>query len=181
MLNPLCLYLSPLALFIILFYSYTKRFTYLTHLFLGLSLGLAPIGGWIGVKGSLEILPLVISSGVILWVAGFDIIYACQDLDFDRRSGLYSIPQSFGLKRGLFISFLLHMCAVIIFMGVLPLGGLGIFYGISVVMVLGLFIYEHLLVSPFDLRRVNQAFFYVNSSISLLLMCGCILDLFLEI
>ena len=176
-LNPLTLALSPVALAVILIYSYTKRFTSLSHLFLGLALGMAPMGGWVAVTGGLDIPPLYLSAAVLLWVAGFDIIYACQDVAFDRTVGLHSVPRKWGVKRALVLSSLLHVGMVIL------LGMAFSFFPLSAVSWLGLgvvaaaLVYEHRLVSPEDLSRVNAAFFTVNGVISVALLLFIGLDL----
>jgi 4-hydroxybenzoate polyprenyltransferase len=169
MLNPLAFYLSPLALFVVLGYSYTKRFTSLSHLFLGLSLGIAPVGGWIAVRGSLEVAPLYLAAAVLFWVAGFDIIYACQDVTFDRSAGLYSLPARLGIPLSLKVAAGFH---------VLMAGFLATAFWtlkLSALSWAGLFlvglglVYEHSLVAPTDLSRVNAAFFTVNGIISVIL------------
>jgi 4-hydroxybenzoate polyprenyltransferase len=169
MLNPLAFHLSPLALAIVFLYSYTKRFTSLSHLVLGLALGVAPVGAWIAVRGQLEGTPLLLSAAVLFWVAGFDIIYACQDLHFDRSVGLYSLPARFGVKPALRISAVLHLLMVLTLaylfrefkLEALSWAGLGI-----VAMAL---LYEHTLVTSEDLSRVNSAFFTINGFVSIIL------------
>jgi len=170
MLNPLALRLSPVALAIILLYSFLKRFTWATHFFLGLSLACAPVGAWIAIRGSVSGIPLVLGLAVVLWVAGFDIVYSCQDLAFDRKEPLYSMPKRFGIPCALWISGFLHACMVILLsllflrmrLGILSLAGLGL--------VTLLLAYEHSLVRPSDMSRVNAAFFTVNGWISVLLL-----------
>jgi 4-hydroxybenzoate polyprenyltransferase len=178
MLNPLALKLSPAALAIICLYSYMKRFTWGTHFFLGLSLSCAPVGAWVAIRGTISAMPLALGLAVILWVAGFDIIYACQDVAVDEREQLHSIPRRFGLSRALWISALLHAGMVILLailflqlgLGWLSLAGLGI--------VAVLLAYEHSLVRPSDLRRVNAAFFTINGWISVLLSVTTGVDIF---
>jgi len=170
MLNPLALRLSPVALAILLLYSFLKRFTWATHFFLGLSLACAPVGAWIAIRGSVSGIPLVLGLAVVLWVAGFDIVYSCQDLAFDRKEPLYSMPKRFGIPCALWISGFLHACMVILLsllflrmrLGILSLAGLGL--------VTLLLAYEHSLVRPSDMSRVNAAFFTVNGWISVLLL-----------
>lgn len=176
-LNPLCFFLSPFILFILLVYSYTKRFTPLSHLVLGLCLGLAPVGGWIAIVGRIDCLPVVLGLGVLLWVAGFDIIYACLDYEFDRRSNLYSIPQKIGLKGGLLISILLHLAAAICFFLIWPMANLGIGYGIAYLITLFFLVYQHWIVRPSDLSRVNISFFIANGIISIVLCSAAIIDI----
>jgi 4-hydroxybenzoate polyprenyltransferase len=179
-LNLLALALSPVALGIIFLYSYTKRFTWGTHLFLGAALACAPIGAWIAVRGELSGPPLLLGLAVALWTAGFDIIYSCQDVDFDRGERLYSIPKRFGIAAALWISGLLHAAVIgllaLLFwdqgLGLLSLAGLGI--------VSALLAYEHSLVRPSDLSRVNTAFFAVNGWISMLLFAVTSIDLILH-
>ncbi len=179
-LNPLALRLSPVALAIIFFYSFTKRFTWLSHVFLGIGLSIAPIGAWIAVRGSLSSTPLLLGLAVVLWVAAFDIIYGCQDIEFDRSAGLYSIPKRFGVRGALWISGALHSVMVVLLaflflregLGVISLAGLGI--------VAVLLAYEHSLVRPSDLTRVNTAFFTVNGWISVLLFVTTGIDILLR-
>ena len=177
MLNRLALLLSVPALGLILSYSYAKRLTTLTHLHLGASLGLAPLGAWIGVRGSISAAPLVLGAAVTLWVAGFDVIYACQDVEFDRRAGLHSWPSRAGIARALRISSGLHVLAVGLFLALPLWARLGLPYLAGVVLAAGLIAYEHHLVRPDDLSRVNQAFFTINGCVSLLLLAAVALDL----
>ncbi len=177
-LNPLCLMLSPVALGIVCFYSYTKRFTAWSHLVLGLSLGIAPAAAWIAVRGSLDPAILLLTAAVMLWTAGFDIIYACQDVDFDRSTGLYSIPNRWGVPRALGISTAMHAVMMI------PLAALALHFHLGWIAALGLaivaalLIYEHSLVKPGDLSRVSPAFFNVNAWISLLFFAFWSADIF---
>lgn len=176
-LNRLSLELSPLALGIIFLYSYTKRFTWLTHLFLGVSLACAPIGAWIALRGEIALPPLILGLAVVLWVAGFDIIYSCQDVDFDRRELLQSIPKRFGVGAALWISAGLHL----VMLGVLGFlfwrEGLGSISFLGLAAVGLLLAYEHSLVHPKDLSRANTAFFTINGWISILLFATTMLDL----
>jgi 4-hydroxybenzoate polyprenyltransferase len=157
-LNTLCLALAPVALAIVLGYSYTKRFTAASQLVLGLSLAVAPVGAWLAIRGRFEAVPLVLALAVVLWVAGFDTIYACQDVDFDRREGLQSIPASVGVPRALFIARALHGLAVLVLLGLYGLAPLHVLYLAGVAAVAALLAYEHTLVRPDDLSRVMQAF-----------------------
>ena len=178
MLNPLALQLSPLALAIVLLYSFMKRFTWGTHFFLGLALGCAPIGAWVAIRGTLTMIPLLLGLAVLLWVAGFDIIYACQDVGFDRTSKLHSIPSRFGIARALWISAALHACMVVLLAGLfvgMKLGALSL-AGLGVVTLL--LAYEHSLVKPSDLSRVNAAFFTINGWISVLLFLTTGIDIY---
>jgi 4-hydroxybenzoate polyprenyltransferase len=176
MLNPLSFWLSFPVLGILFFYSYTKRFTPYSHLVLGLCLGLAPPGAWIALRGDLQVTPVLLGLIVMLWTAGFDIIYACQDVDFDRRKNLFSIPRRFGISAALKISTLLHLCMLLLLGGLIHLAGLGQIATTGILLVAILLWYEHRLVRPDDLSRVNAAFFTVNGFISLLLFLAITLD-----
>jgi len=176
MLNPLCLALSPLALLAILGYSYTKRVTSLAHCALGFGIGIAPIGAWIAVTGRLDATPLLLGAAVMLWIGGFDIIYALQDVDFDTRAGLHSLPRRLGKGRALAVSRWMH-AAMIGLLAMAGLGaGLGGAYFAGVALAGGLIAYEHSIVSPDDLSRVNTAFFTLNGWISVLLFGFVLLD-----
>jgi len=176
-LNRLAFALSPVALAVIMGYSYTKRFTSLSHLWLGISLSIAPIGAWIAIKGRFDWTPMLIGLAVLLWTTGFDIIYACQDLDFDRRHGLYSIPTRFGIRGALWLSSALHVVTVAILIAIAPLTGFGILYLVGVGIVSIILIYEHVIVKPNDLSRVNLAFFTLNGMVSLVLMALSVADI----
>lgn len=178
-LGRLAFILSPFMLIVICFYSYTKRFTSYSHLFLGVALGLAPIGAWIGIRDSLSLIPVVLGLAVVFWVAGFDIIYACQDVEYDQNVGLHSIPQKFGLSRALCISAVFHLITILLLLWIKPLAQLGSFYSLGVLGVTSLLIYEHYLVRPHDLSRVDQAFCMVNAMVSIVLLFGTSLDYFL--
>ncbi|HKZ52363.1 MAG TPA: UbiA-like polyprenyltransferase [Candidatus Acidoferrales bacterium] len=169
-LNPLALKLSPVVLAVLLLYSYTKRFTVLTHWVLGFCLGMAPAGAWIAVRGTLdwEILPLTLA--VLFWVAGFDIIYACQDVEFDRRARLFSLPARIGIGGALMVSRLLHVLMFGLLVWLAQLAELGVLAYGGLAVVAGLLAYEHSLVRADDLSRVNAAFFTVNGYISVLLL-----------
>jgi len=166
-LNHLAFALSPVALLVILGYSYTKRFTNLSHLVLGLALGIAPVGAWIAVTGKLEFAPMILSAAVIFWTAGFDVIYALQDMAFDAKIGLYSIPKAFGPARGLLISRGFHLLTVVLlgFFGAYL--GLGIAYFAGVAFVAALLVHEQRLVKPHDFSKVNVAFFNTNGFVSI--------------
>lgn len=170
-LNPLCFALSPVALAIIFFYSFTKRFTWASHLFLGLALSLAPMGAWLAVTGAADNLrelqiPLFLSLAVLFWLAGFDVIYALQDYDFDRSHGLYSIPVRFGVSRSLKLSGLFHVLTVIFLALVGLSAGLGMIYWTGMIAVSLILTWEHQLVKPDDLSRLNRAFFDFNAYVS---------------
>ena len=180
--NPLCFYLSPVALFIVFGYSYTKRFSWLCHVFLGLGLSLAPIGAYIAVTSHIALLPLLYGFAVITWVAGFDVLYALQDIEFDRKEKLYSIPSRFGLKKALAISSVLHFvcalcilsCSFILYRD----------YGLEYWMMTGaagfifLLIYQHAIISNNRLDRINLAFFTTNGIASIFLATFTILDFY---
>ena len=176
-LNPLAFALSPVALVVIMGYSYTKRFTTFSHLWLGTSLSIAPIGAWIAIKGQFDWTPMLLGLAVLLWTAGFDIIYACQDFDFDRKHRLYSIPTKFGIKPALWISSMLHIVMVAVLLGVALLTDLGGVYLVGVGIVIIILIYEHAIVKPHDLSRVNLAFFTLNGMVSLVLMALSVADM----
>ncbi|MGB9587938.1 MAG: UbiA-like polyprenyltransferase [Armatimonadota bacterium] len=166
-LNPLAFALSPVALAVILGYSYTKRFTALSHLVLGLALGIAPTAAWIAVTGRLEYAPVILSIAVMFWTAGFDIIYSFQDIEFDREQGLFSIPAMLGTSKGLVISRLFHIVTpvmLVLFGIVLRLGTI---YYVGVLVVALLLVYEQTLVRPDDYSKVNAAFFTVNGIVSI--------------
>jgi len=180
MLNPLAFRLSPLALAIVLLYSFAKRFTWFSHLILGLSLAIAPVGGWVAVRGSLNIEPFFLAAAVAFWVGGFDIIYACQDVDFDRKHQLQSIPGRLGIRNALFVSRGFHVIMVaflIATLGVFNLSGISWFGLFLVILGLG---YEHSLVKANDLSRVNAAFFVMNGLISMAFFVFVGVDLWLN-
>ncbi len=176
MLNSTVLLLSPVAAVVILGYSFTKRFTALSHFILGLSLALAPIGAWLAVTPTLHPLPLFLGAGVLSWVAGFDILYACEDAAFDRSAGLKSIPAAVGIPAALKIARVCHAAALAAFAAPIALGLTG-WYAWAVAAVAVLLLYEHALVRPDDLRRANRAFFHVNAIISATLAAGAIVEL----
>lgn len=178
MLNSLALILSPVALAVLLGYSYTKRFTSLCHFVLGLALGIAPIGAWVAVRESLDLAPLLMGLGVLLWTAGFDLIYALQDRDFDAREGLHSIPVRLGASGTLTLSAALHAGAVAALASVAALTPLGVPYLLGVAAVAALLAVEHFLVRPDDLSRVPIAFFHVNSAVGLVMFGFTALDVF---
>ena len=166
MLNPLCLMLSPVALLVVMGYSYTKRFTSLSHLVLGLALAIAPVGAWLAVRGRFEAAPVLLALAVLAWVAGFDTIYSCQDVEFDRREGLRSLPALLGIRRALTVARLLHVVAAVLLAALYAVAPLHPIYLAGVAGVAALLAYEHSLVSADDLSRVDAAFFTVNGWIS---------------
>jgi 4-hydroxybenzoate polyprenyltransferase len=169
-LNDLCFTLSPLALAVLLGYSYTKRFTWLCHAILGLCLGLAPLAGWMAVAGTWAWAPAVLGMGVLFWVAGFDIIYACQDVDFDRATALQSVPARLGTARALRVAAISHVVAFSLFLTAGLLAGLGWQFYLLSLITAALLCLEHRLIEPTDLTRINTAFFTVNSTVSLSLL-----------
>jgi 4-hydroxybenzoate polyprenyltransferase len=177
MLNPLALMIAPFALGLTLFYSLTKRFTWLCHVVLGVALAISPLGGWVAVAASLEGYPWVLSLAVLFWVAGFDCIYACLDADFDRDAGLYSMPSFFGRKNGFRIAVLFHLLAFILFTLTGVLTGLNYWYFLGIALTAAALFYQHLIVSPKDLSRIRQSFFSMNGLIALTLFCATCLAL----
>lgn len=166
MLNWLCVALYPFAVALFVVYPYLKRYTWLSHIVLGMTLGVAPLGAWAAVTGSLAVAPVLLFLAVTFWVAGFDIIYSYQDLEFDRAFGLYSIPQRFGIERGLLISSVFHGLTVAFLLSLLPLANLGAIFLAGIAIITGLLAYEHRLVGPDNLEKVGMAFFNVNAVIS---------------
>ncbi len=178
--NKICFYLSPVALFVVLFYSYTKRFTALCHLVLGVGLSLAPIGAYLAVTGKFALLPILFSFTVLFWVSGFDIIYALQDEEFDKNNQLHSIPAALGKSKALMVSNLLHVLSAACVISAGVYGHFGLWYWIGVVFFCGLLIYQHILVKPNNLSKVNLAFFTTNGIASVVFAIFVILDLFLN-
>ncbi|MEO6804342.1 MAG: UbiA-like polyprenyltransferase [Granulicella sp.] len=166
MLNRLTLELAPLALGVVLAYSYMKRITRWSHLVLGLALGIAPAAAWIGVRGSLDARIVVLTLAVLLWVGGFDILYACQDFEHDRRAGLNSVPQAFGLERAFWMARLMHIAMMGLLLWFVRLFGLGWLSVAGLGVVALLLLYEHSIISPHKLGRMNAAFFTLNGVIS---------------
>ncbi len=175
--NRICFYLAPVALFVILFYSYTKRFTPLCHLVLGLGLSLAPIGAYLAVTGRFDILPLLFSFAVICWVSGFDIIYALQDVDFDKSQKLYSIPAALGKKKALRVSELLHVISALCVATAGVYGHFHWIYWVGIAVFIGMLIYQHSIVKPNDLSKVNIAFMTANGIASVVFGVLVIADL----
>ncbi len=167
-LNPLCFRLAPVALAVVFLYSFTKRFTTFSHLILGLALGLAPAGAWIALRGSLDARILWLAAAVILWTAGFDVIYACQDYEFDRQQGLLSYPARFGIAAALRISRAFHAAMVACLLALAYSFRLGALSLAGVAVIAALLVWEHHLVKPHDLARVDAAFFTVNGCVSVL-------------
>jgi len=175
-LNPLSFYLSPVALAVVFFYSFTKRFTWLSHIFLGLGMGLAPVGAWLGIAGQFSLVPILLGLTVVAWGAGFDIIYSCQDLEYDDEVNLYSMPRSLGVRRALKISSLFHFIAFLLLVSLrllLPLGNIYLF-GLSLVGLM--LVYQHRIVKPDDLNKINFAFFNLNAYLSVGLFIFTLID-----
>jgi 4-hydroxybenzoate polyprenyltransferase len=169
-LNPLCFYLAFPTLAILLFYSYTKRFTALSHLFLGLAIGLAPLAAWLAVRGDFDWPPVLLSAAVMFWVAGFDVIYALQDMEFDRKNRLFSIPARLGAGRALTVSTAFHVATIVLLFATALWTQLGTIAYAGIAIVAGILAWEHRIVKPNDLSRVNVAFFSLNGYVSILLL-----------
>jgi 4-hydroxybenzoate polyprenyltransferase len=167
-LSPLAFKLSPLAIAVLLLYSYTKRFTLFSHLVLGIADGLAPIAAWIALRNDIRLSVLLLGAAVAFWVGGFDLIYACQDIEFDRRAGIHSFPQRFGIAPALYSSLACHLAMLALLARVIRLENLGGLAMVGLVLMAALLAYEHWIVRPSDLSRLNAAFFNVNGYISLL-------------
>lgn len=177
LINPICALLAPVAAGLVLGYSYTKRFTFLCHFFLGIAIGVAPTAVWLAVLERIDLLPVIWSAGLAIYIAGFDILYACQDAEYDREVGLHSVPARFGVAAALWIARLCHVAAIVLFAWAGVLGQSGVIFVIAVGIVAVLFFIEHRLVRPGKLERIPIAFFHINASISLVLFLGIALDL----
>jgi 4-hydroxybenzoate polyprenyltransferase len=176
-LNRLTLELAPLALAVIFFYSYAKRFTHWSHLVLGLALGIAPSAAWIAVRGSLDPRIVLLTGAVLFWVGGFDVLYACQDYEHDLQAGLHSIPQAFGLRAAFWIARAMHVAMLLLLVALIVVFHLSWISIVGVFAVAAMLIYEHQLVSPNDLRRLNAAFFTMNGIISFVFFLAVAADL----
>ena len=175
-LNTICLILSPIALFLMTIYSYTKRFTWMCHIVLGITSAAAPVGAWLAVTGKVSLIAIAMGAANTLWVAGFDIIYGAKDYDFDTKNGIHSIPAKFGVKNALLISRAFHVLALmfLIIVGILSTE-LGVIYYVGLIIISGLFILQHKLVSPENLKNVKIASYNINQVISIVfLICGVI-------
>lgn len=179
-LNPLCFKLLPVAVLIFVIYSYSKRFTWTCHWILGTALGGAPVGAWIAIRGRIELPVLVMAAAVVLWVAGFDIIYATQDIDFDRKEGLYSVPARFGLEAALRIAALMHIVSVLLLFSLVKFMNMGIIYIIGIVIIAVLFLFEHRIISPDNLGKVKVASYNVNELVGLVYLISGVLDVVLR-
>lgn len=176
-LSPLSMNLLPIAVFLLVFYSYTKRFTWFCHVFLGLTIALAPLGGWIAISGSFSFAALILYISVAFWTAGFDIIYACQDIDFDRKEGLYSIPSRFGISRSLIIARLFHLITAVGLLMLYWLSDLSWLYLVGLFVSYVIMVYEHTILKPNDLSRLNTAFFTLNGVLSCVMFTFTLIDL----
>jgi 4-hydroxybenzoate polyprenyltransferase len=179
-LNRLTLMLSPAILAVLFLYSYTKRFTRWSHLFLGLALGIAPSGAWIAIRGSLDPRILVLTAAVLFWVAGFDVLYACQDEAHDRSAGLFSIPATLGIARAFWIARAMHLLMLGLLVWLAVLFHLGPIAGVGIAAVAALLLWEHLIVSPRDLTRMNAAFFMMNGVIAVIFFVFVAADLLIR-
>lgn len=177
MLEPLSFYLLPVAVFMLVFYSFTKRFTWLCHVVLGLTIALAPLGGWVAVTNEIGWEAVIFYVTIACWTAGFDIVYACQDYEFDKNEGLYSIPVRFGIAKSLKIARGFHIATAIGFVVLFLLTSLSWWYLVGIIIALGLLIYEHLIVKPNDLTRLNTAFFTMNGVLSIVVFAFTFIDL----
>jgi 4-hydroxybenzoate polyprenyltransferase len=166
-LNRLCFMLSPLAILVVVAYPYTKRFTSLSHVVLGLALSFAPFGAWVAVRGSVDVEMFILSLEILFWVAGFDIFYALQDMEFDRSHGLYSIPGRLGVRASFILARIFHFITVVLLISLIPVFDLGTIYLAGVIISAALLLYEHMIVKPSDLSRLDMAFFTMNGYISI--------------
>lgn len=178
-LNPLSVKLLPLAVFFLVIYSYTKRFTYLCHIVLGITIAIAPLGGWVGATGTLSPEAFLLFFGVLFWTAGFDVIYATQDAEYDKTHGLYSIPSAFGISNGLMTARWLHVASFIAFISLGVVSGMGWIYYLGVFISGAIMVYEHSLVKPHDLSKLDVAFFTMNGILSVVMFIFSIGDLLL--
>lgn len=178
-LNPLCLKLSPVAIFFLLLYSYCKRFTALAHLVLGLCLAAAPIGAWMAVRGEVSLAPLLLGAAVLFWVAGFDILYALQDLEFDRQAGLHSIPVRLGIRGSLWLARLFSLLMILLLIWLCVAMQLGIAFIIGIAAVSLLLFYEHWLLRKGDLAKLDLAFFTMNGYVSIILFLATLAEIFI--
>lgn len=176
-LNPLCLKLAPLAVIVLWIYSYTKRFTWWCHLILGISIGIGPVGGWFAISGSFDWQPLILGLAVAFWTAGFDTMYACQDIEFDRVNHLFSIPARFGAKGALWFSTIFHLLTIVCLALTGIILGLGLWYYTGVAFTALLLTYEHFIVSPGNMDRVNFASFRINHYVGLIIFISTVFDI----
>ncbi|MGD8189202.1 UbiA-like polyprenyltransferase [Brevibacillus ginsengisoli] len=176
-LNMLAVKLLPLAVFVLVLYSYTKRFTWACHFVLGVAIGFGPLGGWIATTGQVDLTAMLLFGSVVLWTAGFDIIYACQDADFDAKEGLYSVPSRFGIAKALYIARFCHVITIIGLVTLYMTAHLSIWFLVGVIISAAILIYEHSLVKPTDLSKLDVAFFTMNGILSVIMFVFTMLDL----
>lgn len=176
-LNPLAMKLLPIAVIMLVLYSYTKRFTWLCHVFLGFTIALAPLGGWVAVAGKVDASAMVLFVTIAFWVAGFDVIYSCQDVDFDKKEGLYSIPVRFGVAKSLWIAKAFHILTAVGYVALLLMTDLGWWYIAGMLIAYLILFYEHHIVSPSDLSRLQTAFFTMNGVLSIVVFAFTLIDL----
>jgi 4-hydroxybenzoate polyprenyltransferase len=176
-LHPLAMKLMPVAVIFLVGYSYTKRFTWLCHFVLGVTIGLAPLGGWVAVTGSIDYKAIIFFLTVALWTTGFDIIYACQDLEFDRKEGLHSVPSRFGIRRALTMARVLHVITAVGFISLIVVTELSWWYLAGTLIASVILFYEHRLVKPHDLSKLNTAFFTMNGILSVVVFVFALIDL----
>ena len=175
-LSPLAVTLFPVVLFFLTIYSYTKRFTWLCHFVLGATLGLAPLCAWAALTNEVTLPPVLLALGVTIWVAGFDIIYACDDYDFDKKAGIFSIPARFGITQAFWTARILHIITPIFFVCIGTLLGLGLFYWLGLVAAMALLLYQHSIINPSNLAQKGLAFMQSNGIISVIMFVGTLLD-----
>jgi 4-hydroxybenzoate polyprenyltransferase len=175
-LNPLCVRLLPIAVFFLTIYSYTKRFTWACHIVLGITIGLSPLGGWVAITGEFDAASWVLYTAVVFWIAGFDILYACQDADFDRKNGLHSIPARFGIRGALAIARSFHVITAASFLALWLLADLQWWFAAGLIIAYVILFYEHRLVKPNDLSKLNTAFFTMNGVLSTVVFTFTLLD-----
>lgn len=178
-LNPLAFKLSPIAIFLVCFYSFTKRFTNYSHLFLGLAIGSAPVAGWIAISGSISISSLALGASVLTWIAGFDVLYALQDLEYDKKAGLHSIPVKFGIANSLLLAKLMHFSTIILWSVLTYLENLSFFFVAGIAISAILLTWEHRLLKENDLSKLNVAFFNMNAVISVTMFFAVVIDILL--
>jgi 4-hydroxybenzoate polyprenyltransferase len=176
-LNDLAVKLLPLAVFVLVLYSYTKRFTWLCHFILGVAIGFGPLGGWVATTGQVDAVGLLLFASVLFWTAGFDIIYACQDADFDRKEGLYSMPSRFGIANALAVARLCHLITFVGLVSLYVVADLSIWFLVGVLISGAILIYEHTLVKPTDLSKLDVAFFNMNGVLSVVMFVFTMIDL----
>lgn len=180
MLNPLCFYLSPIPFIVFILYSYTKRFTFLCHIVLGTALGIAPIGAWAAVTGTINFPISIMGLAVLFWVSGFDIVYACQDIEFDKSEGLFSIPRFIGLKNSLMLARLFHLIAFALFIYTWHGLNAGYVYLAGILLSGAFMVYQHAIIKPSDLSRLGMAFFNLNAYISLTICVFTFIDVMIR-